>query len=119
MKDIGEATYILGVKISRDRSKRLLSLSQETYINKVLERFKMQDCRPIDSPIAKGEGLSRRLCPKTLEEQERIKIVPYASAVGSLMYAMMCTRPDICYAVGMVSRYQSNTGQAHWVAIKH
>lgn len=45
--------------------------------------------------------------------------VPYASAVGSLMYAMLCTRPDICYAVGVVSRYQSNPGQEHWVAVKH
>ena len=45
--------------------------------------------------------------------------VPYASAVGSLMYAMLCTRPDICYAIGIVSRYQSNPGLAHWIAIKH
>ena len=45
--------------------------------------------------------------------------IPYASAVGSLMYAMLCTRPDICYAVGVVSRYQSNPGQEHWIAVKH
>ena len=45
--------------------------------------------------------------------------VPYASAVGSLMYAMLCTRPDICYSVGMVNRYQSNSGPKHWQAIKH
>ena len=44
--------------------------------------------------------------------------VPYASAVGSLMYAMMCTRPDICYAVGLISRFQSNPGQKHWMAVK-
>ena len=44
---------------------------------------------------------------------------PYASAVGSLMYAMLCTRPDICYAVGIVSRYQSNPGLEHWIAVKH
>ena len=48
-----------------------------------------------------------------------MKRVPYASAVGSLMYAMVCTRPDICYAVGMVSRYQSNPGPLHWAAVKH
>jgi transposase InsO family protein len=118
MKDMGEATYILGVKISRDRSKRSLSLSQEPYINKVLERFNMKDCKPIDTPISKGEVLSQNLCPKTPQEKEQMKNVPYASAVGSLMYAMMCTRPDICYAVGMVSRYQSDPGQAHWKAVK-
>ena len=103
MKDMGEAAYILGVKISRDRSKKLLSLSQESYINKILERFHMQHSKPIDTPIAKGEGRSRRMCPKTPQEEEYMRKVPYTSAVGSLMYAMMCTRPDICFAVGMVS----------------
>ena len=58
-------------------------------------------------------------CPKTMEDRERMSKVPYASAVGSLMYAMLCTRPDICHAVGMVSRYQANPGLKHWQAVKH
>jgi len=58
------------------------------------------------------------LCPRTSQEKEQIQHIPYASAVGSLMYAMMCTTSDICFAVEMVSRYQSNPGQAHWKAIK-
>ena len=45
--------------------------------------------------------------------------IPFALAVGSLMYAMLCTRPDICYAVGIVSRYQSDPGEEHWIAVKH
>ena len=118
MKDMGEAVYILGVKISRDHSKKLLSLSQDSYINKILERFHMQHSKPIDTPIAKGEGLSRRMCPKTPQEEEYMRKVPYTSAVGSLMYAMMCKRPDICFAVGMVSRYQSNPGPVQWKAVK-
>ena len=64
MKDMGNAVHILGVKISKDRSKRLFFLSQETYINKVLERFNMQNCKPIGNPIAKGETLSKRMCPQ-------------------------------------------------------
>ena len=52
-------------------------------------------------------------CPKTSEERERMKYVHYASVVGSLMYVMLCTRPGICFAVGMVSRYQSNPGLNH------
>ena len=70
MKDIGEAAYILGMKISRDQSKKLVSLSQEKYIKKILERFRMQDCKPLNTPMAKCEILSRRLCPKTSEEKE-------------------------------------------------
>ena len=78
----------------------------------------MQDCKPIDTPIAKGYGLSQRLCPKTQMEKEQMRKVPYASAVGRLMFAMMCTRPDIYFAVGMVSRYQSNPGLTHWKVLK-
>ncbi|OMO52435.1 reverse transcriptase [Corchorus capsularis] len=85
MKDMGEANYVLGVKILRDRSKRLLGLSQETYIKKILERFQMQNCKPIDTPIAKGETLSLQLTPKTSDEQKQMARVPYSSAVGSLI----------------------------------
>jgi hypothetical protein len=118
MKDMGEADYILGVKIFRDRSKKILGLSQQTYVKKVLERFQMSDCKPIDTPIAKNESLSQNMCPKTQDEQEKMARVPYANAIGSLMYAMMCTQPDICYVVGLVSRFQSNPRLAHWKAIK-
>ena len=62
--------------------------------------------------------MSKEQCPKTPQEVEDMRRVPYASAVGSLMYTMLCTRPDICFAVGVASRYQSNAGLDHWVAIK-
>uniref|UniRef100_A0A2N9HLT2 Reverse transcriptase Ty1/copia-type domain-containing protein n=1 Tax=Fagus sylvatica TaxID=28930 RepID=A0A2N9HLT2_FAGSY len=118
MKDMGEANFVLGVKITRDRSKKLLSLSQGTYIKKILERFHMHNSKPIDTPMEKGCTLSLDQCPKNDEEKNQMSKVPYASAIGSLMYAMLCTRPDICFAVGMVSRYQSNPGPAHWRAVK-
>ena len=96
----------------------MLTLSQEQYIKRVLERFRIENCNPIDTHMAKGETLCNDLCPKTPEQKERMKKVPYANVVGSLMYAMLCTRPDISYAVGMVNRYQSNPGEAHWKAVK-
>ena len=64
----------------------------------------------MDTLVDKSLSLSRDMCPKTLKEKEKMSKVPYASVVGSLMYATMCTRLDICYAVGLVSRYQSNPG---------
>ena len=67
IKNTGEASYILGVKIHRNRSKRLLTLSQEQYIKKVLKRFRMENCNPINIAMAKGEKLSNKLCPKTPE----------------------------------------------------
>ena len=110
MKDMDEANYVLGVKIVKDRVKKFLDLSQETYIKRMLERYHMQDSKPMDIPVDKSLSLSRDICPKTSEEKDKMSRVPYASAVGSLIYAMMCTRLDICYAIGLVGRYQSNPG---------
>ncbi|KAA0041922.1 gag/pol protein [Cucumis melo var. makuwa] len=66
-----------------------------------------------------GIHLSKEQCSKTPQEVEGMSNIPYASVVGSLMYAMLCTRPDICYSVGMVSRYQSNPGCDHWTVVKN
>ena len=78
----------------------------------------MQDCNPIDTPFARGENLSKEMSPKTPEEKKKMSNIPYSNVVGSLMYATMCTRPDICYLVGMISRYQANLGMMHWKAVK-
>ena len=119
MKDLGEAAYILGIKIYRDRSKRLLGLSQSTYIDKVIRRFSMQDSKKGLLPMAHGTVLSSQQCPKSDKEKEDMKVVPYASAIGSIMYAMLCTRPDVAYAVSLTSRYQHNLGERHWITMKN
>ena len=102
----------------RDRSKKLLGLSQETYTKKILERFRMENSKPINTPVEKGSALCLDQCTKTDEEKKHMSTVPYVKAIGNLMYAMLCTRPDICFAVGMVSCYQSNPGPAHWATVK-
>ena len=119
MKDLGEANYILGIKLIRDRKIKLLALSQASYIDKILVRFNMENSKRGSLPFRHGIHLSKEQSPKTPEQKERMSRIPYASAVGSLMYAMLCTRPDICYAVGVVSRYQSDPGEEHWIAVKH
>jgi hypothetical protein len=118
MKDMGPANYVLGIRISRDRDSKLIYLDQQNYLEKVLKRFKMEDCRPVSTPVSKGTILNKSMCPTTKTELEEMIAVPYAQVVGSLMYAMTSTRPNICYAVGWVSRYQSNPGKAHWQAMK-
>jgi hypothetical protein len=112
-KDLGEARKILGMRIHRDREKRKLWLSQTEYVDKVLERFEMSDCKPVTTPLAGHFKLSKRNSPRNDEERVRMEGVSYLSAVGSLMYAMVCTRPDIAQAVGVVSRYMSNPGWKH------
>ena len=94
-------------------------LSQTWYIDKFLERFSMQNSKKGLLPFKHGVPLSNDQRSKTFEEENIIRQVPYASAVGILMYAMLCTRPNICYSVGMVSRYQSNPGLKHWHVVKY
>ena len=79
----------------------------------------MENSKKGTLPFRHGVHLSKEKSPKTLEQKERMSGIPFASAVGSLMYAMLCTRPDICYAVGIVSRYQSDPREEHWIAVKH
>jgi hypothetical protein len=93
-------------------------LSHGEYIEKVLERFRMQNEKPISTPFAIYFKLTKEMCSKTQEEIEYMSRVPYSSIVGSLMYAMVCTRPDIAHAVEVVSKYMKNPGKEHWEVVK-
>ena len=118
MKDLGATRKILGMEIKRDRKAGKLWLSQQKYTEKVLNRFGMKDAKPVTTPLASHFRLSTARSYKTDEEVEYMSRVPYSSAVGSIMYAMVCTRPDISQAVSVVSRYLSCPGKAHWEAVK-
>ena len=119
MKDLGKANFILGIKLWRDRKNKMLSLSHAGYIDKVLERFNMQNSKKGLLLFRHGVPLFDEQRPKTQEEENMMRQISYASLVGSLMYAMFYTRPDICYSVGMVNQYQSNPGPKHWQTVKH
>ena len=86
-KDLGEAAYILGIKIYRDRSRRLIGLSQSTYLDKILKKFKMDQAKKGFLPVLQGVKLSQTQCPTTAEDREKMKNVPYASA--DLMCALL------------------------------
>jgi hypothetical protein len=119
MKDLGESTYILGINIYRDRSKRLIGLSQDAYIDKILNWFNMRDSKKGFLPMSHGITLSKKQCPTDPDEQKRMRAIPYASAIGSIIYAMICTCPNIFYALSATSRYQSNYGDTHWMIVKN
>nr|GEZ44442.1 retrovirus-related Pol polyprotein from transposon TNT 1-94 [Tanacetum cinerariifolium] len=118
MKDLGAAKRILGMEIQRDQKMVKLTLSQTDYIPKVLKKFNMSSCKPVPTPLAPHFKLSSHECPKSEEDKEDMSRVPYSSAVGSLMYAMVCTRPNLAHAVSVVSRYMHNPGKMHWEAVK-
>ena len=119
MKNLEEATYILGIKIYRDRFKTLFGLSQSTYIDKMLKRFSMEQSKRGNFHMTHGITLSKSMCTKTQDERTHMSMTPYASVIGSIMYAMLYTRPDVSYALSVTRRYQSETDEGHWVAVKN
>ena len=115
---MGASNFILGMEIKRNCADVKLWLSQRKYVETTLHRFNMQECKPLKVPIPIGVRLFAEQCPKTQEEEEDMSHLPCASFVGSLMYAMVCTRPNIAHAVGDLSRYMSKLGKEHWKTIK-
>ncbi|KAK1421085.1 hypothetical protein QVD17_23175 [Tagetes erecta] len=85
----------------------------------MMTRFKMENSKKGGVPMTKGTVLNKSQSPSTDIEIKRMEAVPYASAIGSIMYAMLCTRPDVSCALSMTSRYQQSPGMAHWTAVKN
>ncbi|CAM8959954.1 unnamed protein product [Rhodiola kirilowii] len=119
MKDLGKAKKILGMVIDRDRSKRFLKLHQRPYLEKIVSKFSSLDCKPVQVPLAPHFILSKSKSPKSDIECAKIENVPYANAIGSVMYAIISSRPDLSYDISLLSRFMSNPGPEHWLALKH
>ncbi|KAI5116503.1 hypothetical protein M0805_000605 [Coniferiporia weirii] len=119
LRNLGLTSFLLGVQIEHTRAKRQLTLSQRQYALDVLEQYNMLDCVPVTTPMDANAQLSKEQSPKTQANINAMKVYPYSQLVSSLMYLAICTRPDIAYAVGVLGRFSSNPGQAHWRAAKH
>ncbi|GJY95772.1 retrotransposon protein, putative, ty1-copia subclass [Tanacetum coccineum] len=118
-KDLGEAAYILRIKIYRDRSWRLIGLCQSAYIKKILKRFHMKNSKRGSILMQEKLRLSKSQGASTPAELKRIQNVPYDSAMGSIMYAVRCTRPNVAFAQNITSRFQQNPGDLHWTTVKN
>ena len=118
MKDMGPDNQIRGMHIVRDHTKKVMWLSQEKYVTNVLQRFSMVDVKPLGLTLPKNYKLSGKQSLKTKANKAEMIKIPYASAIVSLVYEMVCIRTDIGYSVGVVSRFMSNLGRKHWFAVK-
>jgi hypothetical protein len=107
------ANHFVGLSIHRDRQTKTLFLSQPIYIKKILQRFNMANCRPRNLPAEPGHHLHR-----SAEKGRQEETMPYREAVGSLMYLMVATRPDISFSVGQVSQFCEDPEPSHWEAVK-
>ncbi|GKD63007.1 zinc finger, CCHC-type containing protein [Tanacetum coccineum] len=109
MKDMGESDVILGIRIKHKSNG--ISISHSHYIEKVLKKFNYFDCTPLSIPM----DTSEKLMPNNGQAVSQLE---YSRVIGCLMYTMTCTRPDIEFVVGKLSRYTSNPGTQHWQAIQ-
>jgi transposase InsO family protein len=117
IKDTGDASVVLGMRVTRDRTHRTIKLDQASYIAKLLDEFQLSDCNTASTPSG-SYILSKADCPQTIEEGHQVDRQRYQQMVGSLNYAAISTRPDIQFAVGVLSRYLQNPGHAHMTACK-
>jgi hypothetical protein len=119
LRDLGPTSFLLGVQIDRERSARTLHLSQRQYTLDLLDRFGFADCSHVSTPLDPSSRLDMSQCPQTPEDDEFMRDKPYVSAVGALMYLAIATRPGVAHAVGVLCRFMSKLGPAHWKAAKH
>lgn len=120
LRDLGPSSFLLSVKIGRDRATRTLTFSQRQYILNVLERAGMSDCNSVATPLdPSSPKLSSTMSPTTPAEWAEMKDVPYINILGAVAYLAIATCPDISYTVGVLSCFSKNPGFEHWHALKH
>jgi len=108
MKDIGELTYFLGIQVHRDREQKLIHIDQSGYIRMILERYEMEDCKSTRIPLATGTKLVKATTSDRLTDRHM-----YQSIVGSQMYAMLATRPDLAYSIQQISQHSQKPTSIH------
>lgn len=111
MKDLGEMRQCIGININRNRKEGVIMIDQEKYINLILDRFSMSQCRPVRTPIEVNAKFDKN-------PEGEANNFPYREAVGCLIYLAHVTRPDIAYAVSKLSQYCNNPGNQHWLGVK-
>ena len=108
---IGNVKHFIGMEIERDRKNRTIKIKQEQYINRMLNKFQMEDAKRVNIPFEPGQHLKK-------PENVKMHDVPYREVIGSLLFAARVTRPDIEFAVNKLSQFLTNHGEEHWQAVK-
>uniref|UniRef100_A0AAV1TW20 Reverse transcriptase Ty1/copia-type domain-containing protein n=1 Tax=Peronospora matthiolae TaxID=2874970 RepID=A0AAV1TW20_9STRA len=118
MTDLGELIYFLGMKIKNDRKTGMMTARQTKFLKSVLTKFGMDNIKPVKTPEDPGLKLTKNMCDQECKREDTMCNVPYRSAVGSIMYLMVATRPDPSAAVGSLSQFSSDPCPTHWQALK-
>jgi hypothetical protein len=113
MKDLGDLHFFLGMEMERDHAQHLLYINQVGYLKEIFKCFRMEDCKAIGVPLDPKTKLK-----KNVNKDDEMVKVPYQQAVGSLMYAMLCTQPNLTYPISMASQHMANPSLEHWIVVK-
>ena len=113
MDDRGQVHYLLGMSIQRERESKILTISQKSYLENILKRFGIQDCKPVSTPLEPGKKYD-----KLQDDRDPVDVQRYQAAIGSLIYASIASRPDIAEAVGVLSQFMARPGPEHWTGVK-
>jgi hypothetical protein len=105
ISDMGELSWFLGFEIKRDHARRTISLDQKSYIQAMIEKFNLSNAKPTHLPALPGEILSRAQSPSNPEEQDQMKDVPYAQAIGHVLWPVMILRPDAATQVNLLAQF--------------
>jgi hypothetical protein len=101
------------MEVERNRDERLLRINQIKYLKEILKQFRMEECKHIGVPLDPKVKLQRNA-----NGSDESKGFPYQQAVGSFMYAMLCTQPDLAYPISVLSQHMANPNTEHWMAVK-
>jgi transposase InsO family protein len=118
MVDFGLADSILGMEITRDWEAGTIFLNQQRYTLEILEKFNYLDCKPKSTPLESKCRFSSLQCATTQAEKSAMAKRPYRQAIGTLMYLMSCTRPDLASSLSILSRFLDNPGVEHWAGVQ-
>ncbi len=122
VNDLGKLKFIVGIEVICDRKNKKISFTQRQYVRDILKRFNMTNCKSAFTPLIPGIKLGKIGIisnSNVVKPEDAPTNAPYLEAIGSLIYAMIATRPDICFAVGYFSRYMSSPKESHWNSVKH
>lgn len=105
LTDGGELSYCLGIQVKRDHQKGVITLSRSNFVDEILHRYNMMHCNGVPIPLAPSTKLSSEMAPSTDEEKRYMQGIPSCNVLGSIRYLVTCTRPDLCFAAGFLSRF--------------
>jgi hypothetical protein len=118
ISDMGELQWFLGFEVKRDRAGKTISINQKAYMQAMANKFGVQDAKPVNLPALPGQILDKEQSPTTPSQQLLMRGIPYAEAIGHVLWPAMVSRPDVVFQVGILLQFVQNPGKAHWEALK-